>query len=148
MTYAPNETLDGWLAERRPSLLYPDGQEIRVGDQVDFGLDPRSIGIDPVEGPWQGTVLRVNVAAGRVLVDTFCNSDETYSAGDLKLLSRSDLTDDNDRFEVRGPWPFAGGEQWAVEDLLIHRPVSRWSSRGQADADRDRRNSAAKEASS
>jgi len=86
--YVPNETIDTWSAAKQPSLTYPGGEPIVVGDQVDFGLDPRQIGIDPVEGPWVGTVVGIVLASGQVLIDTFCNSIDSYPPSDLKLLHR------------------------------------------------------------
>ncbi len=86
--YVPT-ALDAWIAEKQPTLAYTDGSPIEFGDQVDFGLDPQSIGIAREEGPWVGHVLGVVLSTGRVLVDTFCNSVEPYPAEELKLLGRS-----------------------------------------------------------
>jgi hypothetical protein len=84
--YVTNPTLDAWLSERAVEALYPDGQPVRVGDFVDFSLDPRSLGIDPVEGPWPGRVVAIRPLG--VVVDTYCNSVSPFDPSALKLLLR------------------------------------------------------------
>ncbi len=135
MGYIPNPIVDGWVAERRPSLLYRGGEEAREGDSVDFGLDPRQIGIDPAEGPWAGTVLRIDIAAGMIVVDTFCNSVETYPPEGLRLLGR--WPEGLPRYSVVGPF---AQRKWCVRDDMAGRLAKDFLSRADAEAERDRLN--------
>ncbi len=133
--YVPEGRLDAGVAVKRPSLCYETGEPIKVGDQVDFGLDPRQIGIDPVEGPWVGTVASVNIAAGTVLVDTFCNSREPYPPAELTLLGR--WPEGKPRYSV----PTAvGSSKWYVCDDMLGGSVAECPTQAEAEAKRDQLN--------
>lgn len=73
-----------WLAEH--PLRYEDGEEIKVGDWVDFGFDPRTIGADPIERDWDGQVVRF--VGTDVVVDTFLNSHQRFAPADLTFKAR------------------------------------------------------------
>jgi hypothetical protein len=130
--YIPHPTLDAWVAEKAPALTYPTGEPIRIGDHVDFGVDPSEIGIDSVEGPWPGTVVGVRVASSGVLVDTFCNSIETYHPDELRLLGRPDPKDYRKRYDLVGPY----NSRWYVRDKLAGGSRTAYVTREGAEAAR------------
>jgi hypothetical protein len=82
--YVPNPALDEWEKDKGPTLLYADGQEIRVGDVVDFGFTGGRL--FEVDDDWPGDVMRVG--ADYVVVDTHLNSWERFDPEKLKLLER------------------------------------------------------------
>lgn len=79
-----DKTYEQWLAEH--PLTYPDGPEIMVGDWVDFGFDPRTIGADPIERDWHGQVVRF--VGTDVVVDTFLNSHQRFAPTALTFMGR------------------------------------------------------------
>jgi len=68
--------MDAWAAERGVALLYPDGQEVREGDIVDYGED------------FHGTVLRCSVATAEALVAI--SGSRRYPVSKLKLAGRKE----------------------------------------------------------
>lgn len=79
MPFAPLPEIDAWQAAH--PLHYNSGEEIKVGDTVDFGF-PQSF----YEEPWYGTVT--GFVGSFVVVDTFWNKHERYVAGDLRIINR------------------------------------------------------------
>jgi len=80
--YAVDPVLASWLVEHPVSTRYLDGEPIRIGDWVDFGLDT---GAD--NGVWAGLVVEVGPTG--VWVDTHLNRVEAFRPDQLGLLERS-----------------------------------------------------------
>lgn len=85
--YVPEPTVDAWRARHQVAMFYPDGQEIKVGDWVDFGMKSEEIGIDPAE-PWAGRVLAMDPTMTGVVVDTYCNAHMAFPPSKLNLIER------------------------------------------------------------
>lgn len=85
--FVPVPTIDEWAAENLPPPTYSDGQEIRVGDYVDFGR----VGPGPTNEPWPGIVTGFRSITGEVLVDELTGGPpRLYHPTNLKLLSRAE----------------------------------------------------------
>jgi hypothetical protein len=73
--------MDTWAAEHGAALLYPDGQEVREGDVVDFG--------ERKDGEvFYGTVLRCSIATAEAVVAI--SGSRRYPVSKLTLAGRKD----------------------------------------------------------
>jgi hypothetical protein len=83
---SPPDPAEEWLAchPRR----YATGEEVRVGDWVDFGFDGKfsnGPSIDLMGEPWTGQIVRLDRL--HAIVDTHLNALRRYAIADLKFVA-------------------------------------------------------------
>ena len=83
----PSDPVEEWLS--RHPRRYTTGEEVRVGDAVDFGFDGKFVNgpsIDLMGEPWVGEIVAID--GTDAIVDTHLNSVHRHPIEALIFLGR------------------------------------------------------------